>query len=123
MERALREVSVLKRVKEKDYSVSICSSRCPFQRGRSVCYDVMPISSHNQSLTKIFKQCYNRLWKNFKRIIVGSEKFFLANMQKKKEKEEFDHLKAQRNSELSGAQSKDLKCLYNMHSDLQKGEK
>ena len=44
-------------------------------------------------------------------------------MQKKKEKEEFDHLKAQRNSELSGAQSKDLKCLYNMHSDLQKGEK
>ena len=80
MESALREVSVLKRVKEKDYSVSICSSRCPFQRGRSVCYDVMPISSHNQSLIKIFKQCYNWLWKNVKWIIAGSEKFFLANM-------------------------------------------
>ena len=123
MESAPREVSVLKRVKEKDYSVSICSSRCPFQRGRSVCYDVMPISSHNQSLTKIFKRCYNRLWKNVKWIIAGSEKFFSANMQKIKKKKEFDHLKAQRNSELSGAQSKDLKCLYNMHSDLHKGEK
>ena len=64
MESTLREVSVSKRVEEKDYSGSICSSRCLFQRGRSVCYVVMPIINHNQSLTKIFKQCYNWLWKN-----------------------------------------------------------
>ena len=76
MESTLREVSVSKRVEEKDYSGSICSSRCLFQWGRSVCYVVMPIINHNQSLTKIFKQCYNWLWKNVKWIIARSENFF-----------------------------------------------
>ena len=60
----------------KDYFLS---SKCPFQRGRSVCYSVMLIINHNQSLTKIFKRCYNQLWKNVQWIIAGSKNFLFAN--------------------------------------------
>lgn len=53
--------------------------------------------------------------------LLEDQKIFLANMQKMKKKVNLITRK-HRNSELSGAQSKDLKCLYNMYSDLHKGE-